>query len=364
MPADFRIALSSKRAADTRINNPQPGARLQPMRGYEETFTDIVDFILRVTHHIWDEKSVGYLYEHYRHNTTVVGDSGLVYGRDQVIEDTTQFISAFPDIRVYADEIIWCGDEDVGFYTSHRCTIIGHNTGHSRWGPPTGRKIVLTAIANCVSIENQIYDEFVIYNESSLLQQLGFDLDQKARELAVAKSVDPVADRASGEVERLLGQGSPLPMPAVDGFEIEDFVRRSQHYVWNWRLLDRIDDVYAPGFRFHGPTGRELYGRGDYKAYVLSLLATFPDLAHQLDDVYWMGNDRDGYWAALRWSIVGTHRGPGLFGAPSGRRVLMWGITHQRIVDRRIVEEWTVSNEFDVMQQIHRSPSVGLTPFA
>ena len=29
----------------------------------------------------------------------------------------------------------------------------------------------------------------------------------------------------------------------------------------------------------------------------------------QVDDLYWMGNDVDGYRASVRWSIVGTHRG-------------------------------------------------------
>ena len=355
MPRDFSISLEAKRAADRPLVHPVRGDRLQPMRGFEDTFTDIVDYILRVTHRIWDEKGIGYLYEHYRHNTTVVGDHGVVYGRDQVIVDTAQYISAFPDVRLYADEIVWCGDEDVGFYTSHRTIIVGHNTGYSRWGPPTGRKVVVCCIANCKSLENQIVEEFVIYNTGSLLRQLGFDLRQQAREMAGGDRLDPLDAARAGEAERLLGQGSPLPLPpAPDDFDIEDFVRRSHHYIWNWRLLDRVDEAYAPQVRVHGPTDRELYGRGDYKAYVLSLLAAFPDLVHQIDDLYWMGNDRDGYLTAVRWSIVGTHRGPGFYGEPTGRRVVMWGITQQRILGGRIVEEWTAANEFDLLQQIYR----------
>lgn len=360
MPQDFSISLESKRAADRTIVRPAGGDRLHPMRGFEETFTDIVDYILRITHRIWDEKGIGYLYEYYRHNTTVVGDHGIVYGRDQVIADTAELIGAFPDIRLYADEIVWCGDEDIGFSTSHRTILVGHNTGWSRWGAPTGRKIVVCCIANCRSIENQIFDEFVIYNTGSLLRQLGFDMQQKACEVAVRDRLDDLDDVRAGEAERLLGQGGPLPLPPPPAdFDLEDFVRRAQHEIWNWRLLNRIDEVYAPHVRFHGPTDRELYGRGELKSYVLSLLAAFPDLAHQVDDLYWMGNDRDGYLAAIRWSIVGTHRGPGFYGEPTGRRVLMWGITQQRIADGRILEEWTVSNEFDVLIQIARGEAQG-----
>ncbi len=341
MPRNFSISLRANGAADRQLMQPAAGARLQPMAGFDEAFTDIIDFILRVTHRIWEEKSIGYLYEHYRHNARVMDDNGLVYGRDQVIEATTQFIAAFPDLRLFADEIIWAGDEKVGFYTSHRCVITGHNTGYSQFGPPTGRKIVLTCIANCRSERNQIDDEHVIYNTGSLVRQLGFDIHAKAREMAGQLPTSSEEPPFAGEVERLLGQGSPAPMAARTGsdFDPADFIRRGLHYLWNWRLLDRVDQLYAPTVLLHGPTDRELYGRGDLKAYFLSLLAMFPDLAHHVDDLYWMGNDDDGYLAAVRWSLVGTHRGPGYLGRPTGRRVRMWGITHVRIVDGRIHEE-------------------------
>jgi predicted ester cyclase len=349
MPSDFAISLAATRAADSAITRPRQRRR-QAMSGYEETFIDIVDFILRCTHRIWDEKAIGYLYEHYRSNTRVVDDAGIVYGRDQVIENTLRFIAAFPDLRIFADEIIWCGDADSGFWTSHRAVLLGHNTGWSEWGPPTGRKILVTCIANCYSIENQICDEFVIYNTGSLLHQLGLDLREHAAHVA-ARQARP---SRHGEVERLLGQGAPPRLEAStdDRFDIERFTRVTLHELWNWRLLNTIESAYAAGFRFHGPTDRELYGRGQYTAYVLELLACFPDLTHRIDDLYWMGNDSEGYLVAVRWSIGGTHRGHGPYGDPSGAQVLMWGLSHLSVRDGQIVEEWTVSNEFEVLCQI------------
>lgn len=359
MPRDFSISLAAARAADNVITRPRPERR-QPMRGYEETFVDIIDFILRCTHRIWDEKAVGYLYEHYRSNARVVDDAGIVYGRDQVIENTLKFIAAFPDLGIYADEVIWCGDEDAGFWTSHRAVLLGHNTGWSEWGAPTGRKIVVTCMANCYSIENQIADEFVIYNTGSLVRQLGLNLRQQAARIASRQG----RTARVGEVQRLLGQGAP---PRVESnqegaFDIERFIRVTLHEIWNWRLLDTITAAYAPGIRFHGPTDRELYGTGQYTAYVLGLLASFPDLGYQIDDLYWMGNDDDGYLAAVRWSIGGTHRGPGPYGDPGGAQVHMWGITHLQIREGRIVEEWTANNEFDVLCQIAASTEPNADP--
>ena len=345
MPPDHSISVRAKRAADRLIAEPG-GERAQPMRGYEDTFTDIVDFILRVTHHIWEEKAIGYLYEHYAANARVFQDDGIVYGRERVIADTTQTIGAFPDLRLHADDIVWCGDEDTGFWTSHRLTLVGHNTGWSAWGPPTGRQIVLGVIADCYSRENVIREEFVIYNTAGLLRQLGHDA------VALARRGEATPPGSVGEVERTLGQGAPEQLPADDP-GIEAFVRRVLHEIWNWRLLDRIATHYAPGLRFHGPTDRELFGRGDYTAHVLSTLAMFPDAAHRIDDLYWMGNDREGYTVAVRWTLDGTHRGPGPYGPPTGRRVRQWGLSHLQVRDGMIVEEWTYSNEFDVLRQIH-----------
>jgi predicted ester cyclase len=315
-----------------------------------------VDYIVRITHRIWEEKDIGYIYDTYRHNALVTDDVGLQYGRDKIVADTIHTVNAFPDVRIYADDVIWAGNEEVGFYTSHRGFMTGHNTGYSRFGPPTGKKMVVWAIANCSSIENEIFQEWVLYNTGSMLRQLGLDVMTMARDLGNRLVPDALQDARFGEAERLPGQGKPphLPAKAAEVPEIEDFIRRAYHYIWNWRLLSRIDAAYAPTLRFHGVTDREYYGRGEYKSFVLSLLAMFPDLVFQIDDLYWMGNDRDGYEVAMRWSIVGTHRGYGVYGPPTGRRVHLWGITQDIVKGGVIQEEWMLFNEFHVLQQLLR----------
>ena len=355
MPADYQISLAALGGTDQHLLHPATQRR-QPMRGFEDTYVDIVDFIVRATHRIWEEKDIGYIYDVYRHNAHVHDDAGLQYGRDKIVADTVHTINAFPDVRIYADEVIWAGNEEVGFYTSHRGTIIGHNTGYSRYGPPTGKKVVVWAIANCSSIDNEFFEEWVLYNTSSMVRQMGFDLFALARELGNQIEPDALRDARFGEVERLPGQGKPphIPPRRPDVPEIEDFLRRAYHYIWNWRLLSRIDDAYSPTLRFHGVTDREYYGRGEYKSFVLSLLAMFPDLVFQIDDIYWMGNERDGYQVSLRWSLVGTHRGYGVYGPPTGRRIHMWGITQDTVKNGTIQEEWMLFNEFHVMQQILR----------
>lgn len=354
-PKDFSISLGAKGGTDRQLLNP-PTERVQSMRGFEDTYIDIIDYIVRVTHRIWEEKDIGYIYDTYKHNSRVYDDSGLQYGRDKIVADTVHTINAFPDIRLYADEIVWAGDDEVGFHTSHRCIIMGHNTGYSRFGPPTGKKLFVFCIANCIALENEIFEEWVIYDVAHMVHQLGFDLREKAREFGNRLDLDALNDLRSGEPERLLGQGKPphLPAKTSEGFDVEDFIRRTYHYVWNWRMLSNVDKAYSPTMRFRGSTGRVYYGRGEYKSFILSILAMFPDLVLQIDDIYWMGNDEDGYLTSVRWSIVGTHQGMGIYGAPTGRSISMWGISQHHIKNGEIVEEWMLFNEFALMQQIYR----------
>ena len=116
-------------------------------------------------------------------------------------------------------------------------------------------------------------------------------------------------------------------------------------------------EFFADSVRAHGPAERLATGLGDYQAQVMARLAMFPDLALTVDDLYFMGNDAEGFMVAARWTVVGTHQGPGIYGAPTGRRVRMWGISHFDIRHGRIVEEWTMFNEFSVLQQLLRGDS-------
>ena len=355
MPSDFTISLAATGGTDRQLLNPATERR-QSMCGFEDQYVDIIDYIVRITHRIWEEKHIGYIYDTYKHNSKVWDGTGLQYGREKIVHDTVHTINAFPDIRLFADEIVWAGGDEVGFHTSHRTVITGHNTGFSRFGPPTGRKVFLMCIANCIALENEIFEEWVLYDTAALIKQLGLDVVGQARLFGNQIEMGSITDPRFCEPERLPGQGKPphRPRQAAEGFDVADFLHHTYHYLWNWREPGRVRESYAPNLRFTGSTGRAFYGRSEYASWVLSIMAMFPNMAFQIDDLYWMGNDQDGYLTAMRWSIVGTHRGNGIYGPPSGRPVYLWGITQHSIKDGRIAEEWTLFNEFEVMQQIYR----------
>ncbi len=55
---------------------------------------------------------------------------------------------------------------------------------------------------------------------------------------------------------------------------------------------------------------------------------------------------------ALRWSLVGVHRGTGVWGRPSGRELLLLAVSHLRLHRGLIVEDITVFDELAVLRQV------------
>ena len=244
-----------------------------------------------------------------------------------MVTGTIQRISAFPDMRHYADEVIWAGNDEQGFVTSHRALNIGNHTGNWRWGPATGKKVNSWVIANCVIGDNEIYEEWVLYNLAAQLQQLGIDVAAAARAHGNAGALVPVSPPRAQRVQRLQGgrsrtlsgprrtriQRRPLRSPTVPRHVQPPRSQRDRSGLRAERALVRP----------HQPDG---YGRGEVRSMARSLLSTFPDLGLNVDEVYWMGNDDEGYRVSVRWSALGTHRGWSLYGEPTGRRVHLWGL--------------------------------------
>ena len=357
MPAGFSISLDAYRrgGTDAFLDRAPAGLVHQNMRNFESSYVNIVDYIVRITHRIWEEKDIGYIYDTYSHDCAVWDDFGLQYGREKIVADTIQMNNAFPDIRIVADEVIWAGDDGVGFHTSHRTRIFGTNTGYSRYGAPTGRRVQFWCLANCVVRDNEIFHEHVVYDTVALLQQLRFNPADVARQVMEAGCENPLPPNFAGaDFKRTKGQSKPatLAFPKLPTEDPGGFARAALHTIWNRRNLSAIETVYSPHVLVQATAGRTYHGTGQLQSLVLSMLAMFPDLQLSVDDAYWMGNTSQGVLLAIRWSMSGTHSGPGRYGPPTGRNVNIWGISHWILDDKQVQKEWFMFNEFGLLLQL------------
>ena len=109
---------------------------------------------------------------------------------------------------------------------------------------------------------------------------------------------------------------------------------------------------YSPTVEWYGPAGRQLFGAGAVVGFCASLLAAIPDAVVSVDHVAAVPFLDLGTDVAVRWSLAGTHTGPGLHGAASGNPVDLLAVTHWRICDGKIVAEWTVYDEIALLRQL------------
>ena len=354
MPSSFAISLDAYTNGSS-VRIPSDFGPAQSLEGFDPEYRNIIDYIVRITHRIWetDQREVDYIADCYSDDSVVFDDYGLQRGNKKIIADTHHTTGAFPDIILDAEEVIWAGDDQIAFHTSHLTRIKGTNTGPSRYGDATGARVNILVIANCVARGNDIFLEHVLYNTSAMLKQLGLDLWREAERLA--SDPPPGWPRTQSVWEKLRASVSPnQPLSEsepVSGFDPDEFSRRVHDNIWNGDM-SAIDEHYVPTVPFEGTTDRQFAGVERYRSYVKELRAAFPDLALQVDEVYWMGNEQEGFLIATRWSAEGAHAGGSLYGEPCNSNCQIWGITQWRVKDALIEQEWQLFNEFDLMMQI------------
>ena len=322
-----------------------------PLRNAE----DVAAYLRR----IWQEHAVGLVYDGYLHHVRVGTPYGERYGRDEVVADTVQELAAFPDLRFRAEGTVWAeavGAEGRGLYVSHLALRAARNTGFSRYSPPTGRRVRYLAATDLLVQGGRVAEVWSVHDGLALTRQLGLSDEAAVRAVAALHAVSPTSLSLHGSgALGLRGQDPPerfpQPLPAEGPGALVSWL---WHEVWNRRRLDRVGEFYAPDYRFHGPSGVRSRTRAAFAAYVLGLLAAFPDAVMRLEHLC-PSHDRRGEQVAVRWRLLGTHDGPGRYGPPTGRRIDVLGVTHYRLRGERLAGECTVFDELALLAQL-RAP--------
>ncbi len=333
---------------------PDDRRRVQSLRGFDDCYTDIVDYIVRCTHKIWDERDVGLIYSHYTHNCVIYGVLGVMYDRETIVRETIQRLVELPDRRGMATQVIWRGDDVSGFYTSHMTHGVGRHTEYGMWGKPTGRSFVTRTVADCMILENKIYREWVVRDNMALLVQLGVDPHAYAQTLARQKFDRGESVLEISENRRLLGQYPPEAEADVSIAHSDNEARllRWLHHIYNKRMFGKITQIYAPNCQWHGPLMRELYGVPAVLQQTMRLIALIPDGAFTPQHICSTPSEEGGEKIAVRWILEGHHLGYGSLGPPTGHPLVVMGMTHFHVIDDKIIDEWVVYDDLSLLVQI------------
>ena len=327
------------------------GPARQQLEGFEPVYRDIVDYIIRCTHRIWEEKNVGLCRTHYGADCTMHLLSGPAIGAELVTQNTIGSLLGYPDRRVIGEDVIWSEDEPGTFYSSHRITSRSTHMGDEAGvAPATMRPAGVTTIADCKVVANRIVEEWLVRDNVRALWQVGADPHAVAAAAAASDlegdqarhgwRTDWIARTRSSE-DVAMEEGHPAAAPAA-------MLRKAF-----------ADDLYrdaagllSANVDLRWPSNRRGAGRGYWVGCAMQLAAMLHDRAFRLEHVAARPLPHGDVAVALRWSLAGFHRGIGPWGPPSGREVLLLAVSHYRLRAGRIAEDLTMFDEVAVLRQI------------
>ncbi|HEX7758728.1 MAG TPA: ester cyclase [Caulobacteraceae bacterium] len=113
------------------------------------------------------------------------------------------------------------------------------------------------------------------------------------------------------------------------------------------------EELVSPDAVFHAPGAPgPLRGPEGYLQLLAMLRGGFPDVQWTLDELV-----AEGDRLAARFTMRGTHNGPFLGLAPSGKPFVASSMAFYRLADGKIVEETGLPDMLAILQQIGAVPS-------
>ncbi|MFN3370807.1 MAG: ester cyclase [Sphingomonadaceae bacterium] len=319
------------------------GRRRQRMPGFDREFADIVDYIVKITHRIWDERMIGLIRRYYAADCPVWMLAGPVEGAETIIDGTIRTLAEFPDRTMWPEAVIWSGNGRDGFLSSHRIRSTATHLGPGAFGPPTGRRIEFRTIADCLCRANRIVEEWLVRDMSAMAIGLGLS----PRALAAGTPASEATRHWWARMIEAVRAAPPLRAPRGDG-----------PAALPARLLGATpparQGLHAPGAHLLAPGGRRIEGAGAIAGWWDALHAGLADPAVRIDHVAVnpvSDDPADGQEVAARWWLAG--RDAGVLGEPpTGRDLLLLGISHWRVCGGAIAEEVTLFDEVALWRQL------------
>ncbi|GFE65248.1 nuclear transport factor 2 family protein [Litoreibacter roseus] len=325
------------------------------MKNFDPKWTDPAHYILGITKAIWEDRGIDTLHTYYGDDLIVRSPASIVKGNDGIIAATLATLAEFPDRALFGEDVIWCDASDHangGFLSSHRLICTATHTQQGIYGPPTGRALTYRIIADCFCADNQVKDEWLVRDQSAIVQQMGFDVIDWTRDLIRREGgpehcVQPFSPALNIEGP-YQGRGTDDPW----GQTLADVLYRIMSAEFS-TIPGRYDRAAALAYPGH-KTGT---GPRDADGFWLGLRASFPSAKFEIHHIIGAQDPQTSPRAAVRWSLDGVHDGWGHFGRPTGANVHVMGITHAEFgpyghEDGTVRREWTLFDETAIWKQI------------
>jgi hypothetical protein len=335
--------------------NPK-GSVKQNLDGFDDEFVDIVDYIIRITYRIWEQKNIGQCYDYYSEYCPVHTLGGYSDSVETVVQNTLKTIAAFPDRSLIGENVVWSQEQDNSYYSSHRITSIMTNKAPSEFGPATGQTGRVTTIADCICKENKIVYEWLVRDNSFLVKQLGIEPIEAAKYQAQSPVNAEFTRWINDEYQRVRQGQSELSScpPGIDSNAF-DLANNWVEQLFNLKNFKQLADFYHLMANIQWPGGRRATGLSGICGVFSDFLASCPDALATLDHIAVCPFSDDETDVAIRWSLAGTFNSrKDNLQVYSGQPFFILAATHLRISKGKIKQEWTVFDEVSAIANLIR----------
>jgi len=312
------------------------------MKGFDPQYEDLPDYNLKCTRTIWEGREISALDWHYGDDLVVRTPAGISQGNAAGKANTMATMTEFPDRQLFGEDVIWSGDEDAGFLSSHRIISTATHQGGA-FGPATGRKCTFRTIADTFCRDNRVWDEWLIRDNAAIASRLGQTPEEAARAAILAGDVQMPFTPDTDIAGPYTGRGNTDEW----GQQHSDILRRIM--AADFRV---IAERYDRACHLSLPRGHEGHGHESATGFWLGLRSAFPSAEFRIDHQIGREDPLMSPRSAIRWSLTGRHDGWGRFGAPTGAQVYVMGVSHVEFGPRGLQREFTLFDEIAIWKQI------------
>jgi predicted ester cyclase len=129
-------------------------------------------------------------------------------------------------------------------------------------------------------------------------------------------------------------------------------IHRLYEELWNEWQLDLVEELLSPTIGFRGSLGSTCNGRDEFRSYVETVRAAFPDWHNRIDEILAV-DDR----VVTRMTWTGTHCGRLGEVEPTGARVEYTGAAFFRLAGGMIEEAWVVGDTQELWRALGAPPN-------
>lgn len=337
------------------------------MKGFEPRFSDLTDYIIKITEEIWEGRGLDKIRDYYTKDVMIHTPSADITGVETTVQNTADMLEIFPDRCLLPHDVITSATETadgVDYFSSHRIVSTMHHRGAGKgsvYGEPTGKRVSVFTIADCAVRNNQIYLEWLVRDNLAIVKQLGLDPQEFASKMSVG---DLYSDRYFNNRNDRNNQNQAT---VIEKYNLHHLAPATQQKIVAYleffvklrmgKAFEQIAQMYHRAVGLYLPGCVMDYGHEGAHNFFASYAAALTDIEACIDEVTVVDEAHKPLRVAVRWLLKAKHSGGDRFGKPTNKQVTTLAITHSDIgrdsatETGKIINEWNIIDEVAILAQ-------------